>query len=155
MASHHEKLHVAGGFGLKVVHGRYPTPERRVHITIFKKNRAQYLNVLDDSPLKKSGAVDIHGPTFGMRPSIIFWRKPLVFAQKRWTQKRLHIPTTRATDFLQFYEAARLPTFGTWVELWELWLHTNTDKYMYSTLIFSYLIAVLLATLLAANLPLS
>ena len=138
-----------------MVHGRYPTPERRVHITIFKKNRAQYLNVLYDSPFKKSGAVDVHGPTSGMRPSIVFWRKPPVFAQKRRTQKRLHIPTTRAANFLQFYEAARLPTFGTWVELWELWLHTNTDKYMYSTLIFNYSIAVLLAAQLASNLPLS
>ena len=99
--------------------------------------------------------MDIHGPTSGMRPSIVFWRKPPVFAQKRWTQKCLHIPTTRAANFLQFYEAARLPTFGTWVELWELWLHTNTDKYMYSTLIFNYSIAILLATLLAANPPLS
>ena len=138
-----------------MVHGRYPTPEQRVHITIFKKSRAQYLNVLYDSPFKKSGAVDIHGPMSGMRPSIVFWRKPPIFAQKQRTQKRLHIPITRAANFLQFYEAARLPTFGTWDELWELWLHTNTDKYMYSTLIFNYLIAILLAFLLVANLPLS
>ena len=99
--------------------------------------------------------MDIHGPTSGMRPSIVFWRKPPVFAQKRRTQKCLHIPTTRAANFLQFYEATRLLTFGTWVELWELWLHTNTDKYMYSTLIFNYSIAVLWAALLASNLPLS
>ena len=153
MACHCEKLHVAGGFGLKVLHGRYPTPERRVHITIFKKNQAQYLNVLYNSPFKKSGAVDIHGPTSGMWPSIAFWRKPPIFAQKQRTQKRLQIPTTRDANFLQFYEAARLPTFGTWVELWELWPHNNTDKYMHSTLTFNLSIAFLLATLLTATPP--
>ena len=99
--------------------------------------------------------MDAHRLISGMQPSILFWRKWAAFAKKWRTQKCLHIPTTQAANFLQFYEVARLLTFGTWVELWELWLHSNTDKYMYSTLIFNYLIAVLLAALLASNLPLS